>query len=440
MHEIMNKIDLTVDKYNMLSYGDTVVIGVSGGADSMLLLEYFIQVKEKFNLNLIVANVEHGIRGEESKRDTLFVRDYCEKHDIEFKSISVNAVKEAENQGKSVEEVSRKIRYDFFASLNPDKIATAHNLSDNVETVLFRLSRGTSIKGCCGIPPVRENIIRPLLNCTSEEIRTACKHLNIEYMIDSTNSDFQYSRNYIRGQIITDFESLNPSFERVMNRFINSVNEDNEYLEKTAQDCFELCYVDNTLDVDKLNSYHISIIKRVIVKYLEMNNLSVDEIHLSGIVDLLNKQGKYQIKNDYFAICSNKRLRIAKFVENIDFSKITLKKRIVASADFLINCELLAKEFDFYCDCDKISGNVSVRSREEGDTISPANRNCSKSLKKSFNEHKVNIEQRPNIPVFIDDLGIIGVKGICCDERVKTDNDTKNVLLIKVCNTMEDSF
>ena len=179
MLEITTKADALVKKYNMLSNGDFVVVGVSGGADSMALLAYLCQKKQEYDLRLLVANVEHGIRGEESISDTAFVESYCNENNIEFKSISIDAVNGAKQNNMSVEEYSRKVRYDFFRSFNPDKIATAHNLSDNVETLLFRLSRGTSIKGLCGIPPVRDNIIRPFLSVTGEEIRSACKNAGI---------------------------------------------------------------------------------------------------------------------------------------------------------------------------------------------------------------------------------------------------------------------
>ncbi|MFR5876458.1 MAG: tRNA lysidine(34) synthetase TilS [Eubacterium sp.] len=432
MSEITAKINKTVEKYNMLCADDFVVIGVSGGADSMLLLNYLISRRVELNLRILVANVEHGIRGQESLNDTEFVKQFCKEHNVEFESVSINAIDEAKEQGMTVEEYSRMRRYDYFKSFNPDKIATAHNLSDNVETVLFRLSRGTSIKGCCGIPAIRGNIIRPLLDCTGTEIRKACKDSNIPFVIDSTNSDNSYSRNYIRNQIIPDFQRLNPSFESVLNRFIESVNEDEALIENAANNCFDDCFYKNALRLDKLRKYEPAVIKRAIIKYISLYDVSLDDLHLSGVYNLVFRQGRYQIKKNIFAISDKKRLRTAIFDQTLDFDDVVIKKRITSRDDFLNNCELLQKKFDFYCDYDKIVGEITVRARQEGDEISPAGRSCTKSLKKLYNEYKIPVEDRNNIPVICDEKGVIGIYGFCCGERVKIDNTTSSVILLQI--------
>lgn len=436
MLEIIARIDETVKKHNMLSFGDTVVIGVSGGADSMMLLHYFQTVRDEWNLSLIVANVEHGIRAQESINDTDFVRRYCKKYNLRFETISIDAVKGAKENNLSIEEYSRNVRYEFFRSFNAEKIATAHNLSDNVETVLFRLSRGTTIKGCTGIPPVRRNIIRPLIELSSFQIRDYCKHNNIDYVVDSTNNDNRYSRNYIRNQIVKDFENLNPSFEKVFSRFIESVKFDEAVLDNIANKAFDDCFKKNALVLERLRKYEISIIKRVIVKYVSLFDIQLDDLHLNGVLDLVYKQGRYQIKKNFFAISDKKRLRTALFESSVDFDDIKLERKVTSRADFLTNCELYKKNFDFYCDYDKIVDNISIRSRESGDEISPAGRNCTKSLKKLYNEYQIPVEDRENVPVICDDNGLIGIYGYCCDERVKIDNVTNSVILLKI--TIDD--
>lgn len=436
MLEIITKIDKTVEKYDMLRQNDFVVVGVSGGADSMLLLSYLISKREELNLRLLVANVEHGIRGEESIRDSQFVEEFCKNNSVEFAIKHIDAVNESQVAGMSVEEYSREVRYSFFRSFNPDKIATAHNLSDNVETVLFRLSRGTSIKGCCGIPAKRGNIIRPLINITGQEIRNICQENNIEYVVDSTNSNNDYSRNYIRNHIIPDFEKLNPSFQNVLSRFIESVKEDEAYIESEADKCFDNSFKNGVLILKELNKFHPSIIKRAIIKYISLYDISLDDFHLNGVYSLTQKQGRFQIKKILFAISDRKRLRVAVFEEKLDFDDVTIEKKIISREDFLNNCELLKKQFDFYCDYDKIYGNITVRPREEGDDIKLQNRGVTKSLKKLYNELGIPIEDRDYIPVVCDEKGIIGVYGYCGAERVKIDNTTISVILIKI--RMED--
>ena len=166
-----NRISNTIRKYNMLSSGDTVLVGVSGGADSMLLLDFFVKNRDKLNIKVKAAHIEHGIRGKTSVDDADFVKSYCENNKVEFHLLSIDAISEAAVLGQGVEEYSRNRRYEFFESIACDKIATAHNLSDNVETVLFRLIRGTGLKGACGIPPVRGRIIRPLIEISADDIR-----------------------------------------------------------------------------------------------------------------------------------------------------------------------------------------------------------------------------------------------------------------------------
>lgn len=432
MSEIITKIDAAVKKYNMLTVGDSVVVGVSGGADSMLLLKYLISKREALSLRLIVANVEHGIRGEESKRDSAFVEQFCKENGVEFHMLSIDAVKEADEAGLGVEEYSRNKRYAFFSSFSADKIATAHNLSDSIETVLFRLSRGTSIKGCAGIPPVRGNIIRPLIECSGSEIRAACKEMQLAFVVDSTNADNSYSRNYVRNVIIPDFEKLNPSFETAFMRFISNAAEADSALEQSACKCFDASFKNNTLLVEKLKKFDSAVIKKTIIKFLSLYDISVDEIHLSGVYALLFKQGRFQIRKNIFAISDKKRLRIAVFEQTIDFDDIVVRKKITSRKDFLNNCELFRKQFDFFCDYDKIVGGFTVRGRDSGDEISPAGRGCTKSLKKIYNEYKIPVEDRENIPVICDDKGVIGIYGYCCDERVKIDNNTTSVVLLNI--------
>lgn len=435
MLDITAKADKLVEKYNMLSYGDYVVVGVSGGADSMVLLEYLISKKDEYNLRLTVANVEHGIRGQESVDDTAFVKEYCTNKGLDFSSLSINAVEEARQCGMGVEEYSRKRRYEFFESFNPDKIATAHNLSDNVETVLFRMARGTSAKGLCGIPAVRGKIIRPLLSCTGDEIRKACKSALIPYRIDSTNSDVAYSRNHIRHNVIPQLEKLNPLFTDAASRMIASVNEDEDFINICVEEAYSICFSDGRLITDRLKKQHPAILKRVIIKYLNLFDVSVDELHLNGILNCIRNYGKYQIAGNGFVICDKNCFRYT-LLGNNEEKQLIVNKCVINHQEFLTNCKFYINQFDIYFDCDKISGNVYARFRKTGDKISPAGRDCTKSLKKLYNELSIDVEKRDSIPVICDDNGVIGVCGYCVDERVKADEETKNILLLKI--SLED--
>lgn len=427
---IYSAVRRTVEKYNMISRGETVLAAVSGGADSMLLLNFLLSVKDEMKLNIAVAHVEHGIRGEESKEDARFVEDFCKKRDIPFYIKTADVPAEAQKAGEGVEEYARKVRYDFFSKIECDKIATAHNLSDNVETVLFRFIRGTSLKGMCGIPPVRGKIVRPLIEVSSNEIRSACSDLGIEYRCDSTNEDTEYSRNYIRKIIIPECEKLNPSFETAVSRFISGAVEDEKSLVSGASFALSLSEKPDGLDCEKLKTFTISEIKRAASEYMVKHGVSPDYFHLGEVVRLVFEKGKVQLPSGKNAVSDGKFLVIKDIGESNSPRTYNYICNTVSVKEFLTIRELSEIKIDFYCDCDKINGNVVFRPRGEGDKISPAGRGCTKTLKKLFNEFHIPVEQRRDNIVVTDDSGIIGVIGCCCDERVVPDSSTKRIYYV----------
>lgn len=425
-----NKVLKTVKKYNMLSKGDRVLIGVSGGADSIALLEFFVSVKEKYDLDICVAHIEHGIRGEDSVNDAEFVENYCKKLGVNFYLKTIDAPNLAKKAKMGVEEYSRMARYDFFNTIECDKIATAHNLTDNIETLLFRLARGTGLKGACSIPAVRGKIIRPFIEVSSGEIRKWCNDNNIPYRVDCTNSDSAYSRNLIRLEILPLFEKLNANYQDNIENFISDVNEDYAFIDDYVKSIYPKIVKNNEIDLPKLNELDLSIKKRILIMFFDENGYSLNRIHLQSVIDITLKSGKSQIKENVFAISAKGKIRLAKFND--------LNKKDEFVTKILNIDEFKDKNIDFYCDCDKIVGNIIIRVRQAGDRIKPAGRNVSKTLKKLFNESAYPIEKRDKKIVVCDDLGIVGVIGLCADERVKVDCNTAKILTIKLPS--EDLF
>ena len=425
-----NKVLKTVKKYNMLSKGDRVLIGVSGGADSIALLEFFVSVKEKYDLDICVAHIEHGIRGEDSVNDAEFVKNYCKKLGVNFYLKAIDAPNLAKKAKMGVEEYSRMARYDFFNTIECDKIATAHNLTDNIETLLFRLARGTGLKGACSIPAVRGKIIRPFIEVSSGEIRKWCNDNNIPYRVDCTNSDSAYSRNLIRLEILPLFEKLNANYQDNIENFISDVNEDYAFIDNYVKSIYPKIVKNNEIDLPKLNELDLSIKKRILIMFFDENGYSLNRIHLQSVIDITLKSGKSQIKENVFAISAKGKIRLAKFND--------LNKKDEFVTKILNIDEFKDKNIDFYCDCDKIVGNIIIRAKQAGDRIKPAGRNVSKTLKKLLNESAYPIEKRDKKIVVCDDLGIVGVIGLCADERVKVDCNTAKILTIKLPS--EDLF
>lgn len=425
-----NKVLKTVKKYNMLSKGDRVLIGVSGGADSIALLEFFVSVKEKYDLDICVAHIEHCIRGEDSVNDAKFVENYCKKLGVNFYLKTIDAPNLAKKAKMGVEEYSRMARYDFFNTIECDKIATAHNLTDNIETLLFRLARGTGLKGACSIPAVRGKIIRPFIEVSSGEIRKWCNDNNIPYRVDCTNSDSAYSRNLIRLEILPLFEKLNANYQDNIENFISDVNEDYAFIDNYVKSIYPKIVKNNEIDLPKLNELDLSIKKRILIMFFDENGYSLNRIHLQSVIDITLKSGKSQIKENVFAISAKGKIRLAKFND--------LNKKDEFVTKILNIDEFKDKNIDFYCDCDKIVGNIIIRAKQAGDRIKPAGRNVSKTLKKLFNESAYPIEKRDKKIVVCDDFGIVGVIGLCADERVKVDCNTAKILTIKLPS--EDLF
>ena len=197
---MFEKVKTTISKFNMLEPSEKILVGLSGGADSVSLL---ICLKE-LGYNVSAMHINHNLRGEESNRDERFCVKLCEKLDIPLtvKSIDVKAYCRENKLG--LEEGARELRYKAFSDVGADKICTAHTLSDSVETMLINLTRGTALKGLCGVPNKRDNIVRPLIECTREEVEEFLNKKNISYVTDSTNNSNDYTRNKFRHLVIPE--------------------------------------------------------------------------------------------------------------------------------------------------------------------------------------------------------------------------------------------
>ena len=195
----------TIKKYNLINNGDKIVVAVSGGPDSMCLLNVLKNIREKFNLELFVAHINHMIR-EEADSETEYVKQYCEKNNIKCFVKMANVLEMAKQQKLGTEEMGRIVRYDFFNyvanKVSADKIAIAHTENDNAETVLMNLMRGASLEGLKGIEPIRGKFIRPLIECSRDEIEAYCEENKLDPKFDKTNNDNIYTRNKIRNLLI----------------------------------------------------------------------------------------------------------------------------------------------------------------------------------------------------------------------------------------------
>ena len=431
------KVRETIEKYGMFQNCRDVIAGLSGGADSCTLLHILNSLKDEYSLNITAAHVNHGIRGDEAKRDEEFSRKFAESLGVDFRLLRCDIPALAKENSMSEEECGRKIRYEFFESINPDAlIATAHNLSDCCETLLFNITRGSGIKGLCSIPPVRENVIRPLIECSRSEIEQYCKENNISYVTDSTNNDDTYSRNRIRLDVIPQLKMINPSVEKSFMRIIKSAREDEDYFRRIVDSAISECECEGGYKSDVLLKLHPAVLNRTVSKLIEIHTGAVPEsIHIKSVSDILNG-GKTQINTGMIVSCENGLLHFGKITLTDEWSRdFTLDREIITPSktvkfQIIHKNEEVKKQFVHknVLDYDSIIGNLVLRSRKSGDEIRIAGRNCTKTVKKLFTEAK--IKDKNSVILLCDSIGPVWIEGFGCAQRCRITNKTENILKI----------
>lgn len=432
------KIISTMEKYNINLQGKTVAVGVSGGADSMALLDVMCKLRDKYSFSVVACHVNHCIRGIDADNDEKFVSDYCRENKIPFRSSKIDVPLLSKRYGMSEEEYGRKARYEFFNSTGDGVlIATAHTLSDCCETLLFNITRGTSVSGLASIPAVRDNIIRPLIECTREEVENYCLENNIGYVTDKTNFDDSYSRNRIRLNVVPQLKKLNPSFPSAVGRLIDCVQTDNDYFAQTVNFLLVKAKTEKGYDTKFFKNEHNAVKMRVIAQLIkDETGISPEFVHIKSVADILDG-GKTEIAGDNFVVVKDGVLCFnpaeEKFNEwSFDFSEFSADipgKKL--TGEILNRNELTKSQFvhNKVIDFDKTVGRLTVRNRRAGDTVKLAGSNCTKKLKNLFNEKK--IENRNNTPVLVDGNGIVWIMGVGCCDRCKITTETKKVLIIR---------
>ncbi len=408
--------------YNMLSAGDTVTVALSGGADSVALLHLLFAQKERLKIKLCAAHLNHNLRGEESLRDEQFVKKLCAELHVPLTLKSVDVAKLAEENGESIELAARGARYSFFAELG-GKIATAHTATDNAETVLINLSRGTALRGVCGIPAVRDNFIRPLKFCTREEVEKYCAENGLSFVTDSTNFTDEYTRNKVRHGAVPVLRGINPAFDNAVTRFCLSAEDDLLLIERLADENFARCYKDGVLDLSSVKDR--AIITRLVARYIECETgKSADFLHINEICGMLGEKNRVSVPGGMVEI-SGYRLRMA---GNEKIKTFKVDKRIVSKENFDLLLKVNKLLLKNAIDCDKIADTVILRTRMEGDSIKLGGRGT-KTLKKLYNEQNIPLHIRSALPIAADSDGVLWVCGVGVAQRVCVDDTTKNVMI-----------
>ena len=422
--------------FSGIEKNSTVAIAVSGGSDSMALLHYAENLKNR-PFNVIAINVEHGIRGTESIEDSNFVATFCKNNGIPLLFYAVDCLSFSKENKMSLEESARKLRYQCFRSAISEKkcdyVATAHHMRDNAETVLFNIFRGTGIKGLSGITN-HDKIIRPLLNTKKEEIEDYIRENNIPYVDDSTNFSPEYSRNFIRLELLPKIKERFPEAESCILRLSKIAEEQSSFIESEAKKLVSQSGSDVILDIHE----HDAVMRTGVVLAMQTAGLKKDwqKVNIDSIIALKNNQtGK--------TVTLPKGITATKQYDKIVFSKekhnddtiLPFSVGNIAFCDYNINIEKVAfpKKLtdEFYVDFDKIPNNAVIRTRQSGDFIYKFGGNRT-LVSDYFTDKKIPLTTRKNIPLLANGKEVLAIFGYAISNNVKIDNSTKTVIKLSL--------
>ncbi|MBE5756332.1 MAG: tRNA lysidine(34) synthetase TilS [Clostridiales bacterium] len=422
------KLDLTP----ILTKNDIIGVACSGGSDSMALLYFMHKNQKKYGITVKAVNIEHGIRGENSINDTNFVKNYCKKHKIELISYSVDAINYSKQHKLSLEEGARKLRYDCFDDAISKglitKIATAHHAKDNAETVLINLFRGTGLKGITGIEENYQNkIIRPFLSLSKEDIENFIDKNKIPFVVDETNLSTDYTRNYIRLNLLEKVKEIFPEYEKAVLRLSKIAKMEEEFLQNLAikelkqeKDGYSF-----SVNLEKALFYRVATLalKNLVKKDYEIK-------HINAIYSLISKNNgtKITLLRGVFAIkeydkivvfsSNNKEKVDIPFAEGefpFEYGKLTVTK---------MEKPINLKD-GFYIDENLLVG-AKIRFVALGDLFYKFG-GGSKKLTDIFTDKKIPVRKRKALPIIENNGKILFVAKVGISELAKTTDQTKMV-------------
>ena len=454
---MISEIKKTIIKENLIKENDNILIALSGGPDSVFLFHILRILKDTLSFNLYASHINHMYRGMDADSDERFVTELCEQYSIKLFIKRKNASEYARELRITEEEAGRKLRYDFFNEnlneIGQGKIAVAHNLNDQSETVLQRIIRGTGIDGLAAMSFQVGKIIRPILNIEKKDIITYLHNNSYDYCKDYTNELPIYGRNKIRLNLIPYLEeNFNPNIQSTLFRMSRIMEKDSQIIEKYVNILFEKSVKEKlddtlTLDAEYLKSLDENEIGRVIrraVKEIKGNTVNLENKHIDYAISLLNNKntGKSIDLTDGITISiSYNNMIVTKSVEKVDDfeyninigNKIFIKeigKSVILNIEEAHN--YIKKEHEFFVDYDRINGTIKVRNRRNSDFMIPFGMSGKKKLKDIFIDNKIPLNERPKLLVLEDDNKIIWLENYRISNECRVTANTQKILTINV--------
>lgn len=448
----------TIQEHKMIQQGDGIVVGVSGGPDSICLLHLLWRLKEAFQLSLYVVHLNHQLRGKEADEDADYVKDFSTQLGVQFFLYQKDVNQYSQEKGISLEEAGREIRYHLFYEVmkktRATKISVAQNMNDQAETVLMRLFRGTGLEGLSAMDYVKDHhIIRPLLDINRKEIEDYCQAYDLKPRIDQTNLEPIYTRNRIRLELIPYIEKyFNPNLKATLCRTANLIREDKDFINSIVESIYDQIVkktkTEIHINLKAFKKNHYSIQKRILrqsIRDISGDLTNVQNKHIEQLLNLIDKGhvgSAIDLPRKVTAVLSyenciirRKQIKENKFIfeynvnigESIDIKELNayFLSEIIDIEDIKqISKEKYRKYFDF----NKIENNLLVRNRRNGDHFLPLGMKGSKKLKDYFIDEKIPREWRDKIPLVCDGNQIMWVIGHRMSDKYKVDQHTKKVL------------
>lgn len=452
--KIIAKIRDTIQKHGMFTPGDLVVVAVSGGPDSMCLLDALNRLSDNLETGLTVAHFNHCLRPDEDEEETRLVENFCK--DLNLPLITEKSTAIGKNNISS-EEMARISRYQFLERImvreKAQKIAVGHNINDQAETVIMRILRGSGTTGISGIPPVRDNrIVRPLIEVSRKEIEKYCTTCNIPYAIDSSNRDKRFLRNRIRMELLPMMLEYQPRLIEHLGNLSDILRQEDHYLDQKAKD-----FVDRNLREETKGEISISLssfnglpspLKNRTVRYLLKkagNGLRKITSHHIKAVSVLAESSKPQgILNLPKEIVVRKRYErliflMGKQKESIDFEYIlerpetiyleSLERTIYITE---VNRSMVPEVMDLpnvaYLDADRVRFPLKVRNFRSGDRFTPLGMKGRRKVKDFFIDLKIPSQIRRTVPILINQEEVVWICGYRIDDKYKITPKTERVL------------
>jgi len=449
----------TIKKYKMIKKGDKIVLGVSGGPDSVCLLHLFNKFRKELGVSIYAAHLDHCFRGKESEEDAHFVKALCEKRDIPFFGEQFDVPSFAKRYSLSPEDAARRVRHDLFRRVKEQvkahKIATGHNQNDQEETILMNILRGAGLDGLVGIDAVSGCYIRPLIEIPRNEIEGYLKQKGIPSRIDSTNLSSEYFRNSIRLELIPLIqEKYCPHLGQSLRRLSEIAKRDlsflNQATDKAERDSVKYESDKVSINVESFSKQHAAIKYRLARKAIERlaGNLKDFEIRHTGLlVDFIEKAqpgSMLDLPKNLKGIKEYDELVISKagFDEVPDYyytlpvpGELTVKEAGIIIKAYIkpkVEVAITPDANTAYLDYDKTGGNLTIRNRRPGDRFKPLGGTGLKKLKDFFIDEKLPRLKRNRIPIVEADGRIVWVGGMRIDDRFKVTDETKTVLVLTV--------